>query len=113
MADYLQVFTTMPSAGEAERIAGELLRQRLAACVQVVGPITSTYRWQGRVETAREWLCLAKTDRARYPRLLAAIEDTHPYDTPEIVAVPIVLGAERYLAWLGDALADDDRAAPE
>jgi len=72
--------------------------------VQIVGPIESTYRWQGKVTTAREWLCLIKTTRARYRELAAAVQALHPYDTPEIVAVPIVAGSRRYLDWLASSV---------
>ena len=64
--EYLQVPTTAGSEEEAERIGAALVERRLAACVQVVGPIASRYRWQGEVETAREWICVAKTEAARY-----------------------------------------------
>jgi len=97
---FVQTATTTASRADARRIARALVRRRLAACVQIVGPIESTYRWQGRVETAREWLCLVKTTQPRYRRLAAAIEALHPYDTPEIVAFPITAGSRRYLDWL-------------
>jgi periplasmic divalent cation tolerance protein len=96
----VQAVTTTPSRAAARRIARTLVDRRLAACVQVVGPIVSIYRWQGRVETAREWLCLIKTSRARFRELSVTIEDLHPYDTPEIVALPIAAGSRRYLDWL-------------
>ena len=67
MADHIQVFTTTGSEQEAERIAAALVERRLAACVQVIGPIASRYRWQGEVEAAREWLCLAKTEAVALP----------------------------------------------
>jgi periplasmic divalent cation tolerance protein len=104
MADYLQVQTATGSAEEAERIGAALVERRLAACVQVAGPIASRYRWQGEVETAREWICLAKTEASRYPELEAAIRELHSYEEPEIVATPIVAGSGGYLAWLGKAL---------
>ena len=100
MAEYLQVATTIDSEEAAERISATLVERRLAACVQVVGPIASRYRWQGEVETAREWLCLAKTEASRYDDLEAEIRELHPYDEPEIVATPIVAGSAGYLKWL-------------
>ncbi len=102
MADHLQVLTTVGSEEDAERISTALVERRLAACVQTLGPIASRYRWQGKVETAREWQCLAKTDAARYPEVEAAIRKLHPYDEPEIVATPIVAGSAGYLAWLSE-----------
>ncbi len=101
MANYLQVLTTAGSEEEAERIAAALVERRLAACVQTVGPIASRYRWQGKVETAREWLCLAKTEAGRYRDLEAAIRELHSYEEPEIVATPIVAGSQGYLDWIG------------
>ena len=102
MADHLQVLTTVGSEEDAERISTALVERRLAACVQTLGPIASRYRWQGKVETAREWQCLAKTDAARYPEVEAAIRKLHPYDEPEIVATPIVAGSAGYLAWVSE-----------
>jgi periplasmic divalent cation tolerance protein len=101
MADYLQVQTTAGSEKEAERLAAALVERRLAACVQVIGPIASRYRWQGEVERAREWLCLAKTEAERYAEVEAAIRELHSYEEPEIIATPIVAGSSGYLAWLG------------
>jgi len=92
--------TTTASRASARRIARALVDRRLAACMQIVGPIESIYRWHGKVETAREWLCFIKTTQARYRELAAAIESLHPYDTPEIIAVPIAAGSRRYLEWL-------------
>jgi periplasmic divalent cation tolerance protein len=99
-AEYLQVTTTTGSEEEAERIAEALVERRLAACVQVIGPISSRYRWQGAVETAEEWLCAAKTTVDRYAELEQAIRDLHSYDEPEIVATPIVAGSPGYLEWV-------------
>jgi periplasmic divalent cation tolerance protein len=100
MAEHVQVSTATGSEQEAERIAAALVERRLAACVQTVGPIASRYRWQGEVETAREWLCLAKTAASRYAEVEAAIRELHSYEEPEIVATPIVAGSEGYLAWI-------------
>ena len=104
MAEYLQVLTTIDSEEAAERISATLVERRLAACVQIVGPIASHYRWQGEVETAREWMCVAKTAAARYDELEAAIRDLHPYDEPEIVATPIVAGSADYLDWVAKSV---------
>lgn len=100
MPDPIQVFTTAGSKEEAERIARTLVEERLAACVQVTGPITSTYWWQGAIETGQEWLCVAKSRADLYPRLEAAIRRVHSYQTPEILAAPVVAGSCDYLAWL-------------
>jgi periplasmic divalent cation tolerance protein len=100
MSDYLQVLTTAGSEAEAERISAVLLERRLAACVQVIGPISSRYRWQDGIEQAREWMCVAKTSAARYGELEAAIRELHSYDEPEVVATPIVAGSKGYLDWI-------------
>jgi periplasmic divalent cation tolerance protein len=104
MADYLQVSTTVGSEQEAEQIGAALVERRLAACVQIIGPIASRYRWQGAVECSTEWMCVAKTSAARYAELEAAIRELHSYDEPELVATPIVAGSEGYLEWIGESL---------
>jgi periplasmic divalent cation tolerance protein len=100
MTDYIQVVTTTGRREEAEAIARRLVEDRLAACAQVLGPITSTYRWQGKIETAEEWQCWAKSRRELYPAIEQAIRRLHPYQVPEILAVPILEGSADYLAWL-------------
>lgn len=102
MTDCVQVLTTAGSEEEAERIAHLLVERRLAACVQVVGPIVSRYRWQGAVEEEREWQCLAKTTRVAYPEVEAMIRELHSYDEPEIVAIEIIAGSAAYLAWINE-----------
>lgn len=104
MDEYLQVTTTTSSREEAQRIAAALLERRLAACVQILGPIESRYRWQGKVEEESEWLCLAKTEASRYPELETAIGELHSYEEPELVATPIVAGSKGYLEWIGESL---------
>jgi periplasmic divalent cation tolerance protein len=107
VAEYLQVLTAAGSEEEAERIGAALLERRLAACVQVLGPISSRYRWQGEIETASEWICVAKTEASSYPEVEAAIRELHSYDEPEIVATPIVAGSKGYLAWISASLANE------
>jgi periplasmic divalent cation tolerance protein len=100
MTDYIQVVTTIDSEQKAAEIARVLVEKRLAACVQVLGPITSTYCWRGTVETSREWQCWAKSRRDLYDRVEEAIRRIHSYEEPEILAVPIETGSRSYLAWL-------------
>jgi periplasmic divalent cation tolerance protein len=107
MADYVQVMTTAGSEGEAERIAALLVERRLAACVQIVGPIVSRYRWRGAIEREREWQCLAKTERSRYREVEAAIREEHSYEEPEILAIPVLDGSAGYLAWISESLRSD------
>jgi periplasmic divalent cation tolerance protein len=106
MDGYIQVSTTTEKREDAERIAAALVESRLAACVQILGPMTSTYRWKGRIETAGEWLCLAKSRRENYGALEEAIRKLHPYETPEIVATDITAGSRDYLGWLREQVAE-------
>jgi periplasmic divalent cation tolerance protein len=99
-AEFLQVMTTVETEAEAGALADALVGERLAACVQVIGPIRSTYHWRGSVERAAEWLCLAKTTAAASEALMARIAELHSYDTPEITAVPIEHGSAAYLDWI-------------
>lgn len=107
MAEYVQVLTTTGSEEEADRIASLLVERRLAACVQVVGPIVSRYRWQGEIEREQEWQCLAKTERDRYPEVESAIRAVHSYEEPEILAIPVLAGSTGYLAWISESLRPD------
>jgi periplasmic divalent cation tolerance protein len=100
MTGFIQVFTTVERQEDAERIARALVEGRLAACVQVLGPVTSIYRWQGAIETGREWLCLIKSRAGLYPQIEEAIRGIHPYQVPEILAVPVAAGSPSYLEWL-------------
>jgi periplasmic divalent cation tolerance protein len=100
----IQVSTTTSPKIDADRIARVLLEKKLAACVQVIGPMTSTYWWKGSIEVAKEWLCLIKTESSLYRRVERTIRDVHTYKTPEIVAVPIVAGSKDYMKWLLSSL---------
>jgi len=100
MAEFIQVVTSVDSEGKAREIARKLLEERLAACVQVLGPVRSRYRWEGKLEEATEWLCLIKAKAADYERIESTIKEVHPYEVPEILAVPITAGNPDYLAWL-------------
>lgn len=101
MTGYIQVVTTANTKDDAQRIASAIVEQRLAGCVQVIGPITSTYWWKGKIETAEEWLCLIKSKGNVYSQLEKAIRDVHRYEVPEILAMPVAAGSQRYLDWLG------------
>ena len=100
-----QVTTTLPDRAAAERMAGVMVEEGLAACAQVAGPIESTYRWEGKVDRATEWYCHLKTTLARAPALRVRLRELHPYDTPEIIAVPIVDGDPDYLRWIAASVA--------
>ncbi len=100
MSEFIQVTTTASTKEEAGRIAKALLDRRLAACVQIAGPVESHYWWKGQREQSAEWLCIIKTLRVKYASVEAAIRANHSYEVPEIVAVPIETGSAPYLAWL-------------
>lgn len=100
MAAIIEVHTTIDSHEAAQKIAEAIVSKRLAACVQVSGPITSTYWWQGKIEQAEEWLCTAKTRKELYNELEQAIREVHSYDVPEILAVDVVTGNIGYLDWV-------------
>ena len=104
MDEFVQIQTTTATRAEAEALARALVERRLAGCVQIVGPINSTYWWQGEVESAEEYLCLIKSSRESYPALEAAIDEVHPYDVPEVLAIPVAAGSAAYLGWLREEL---------
>lgn len=104
LEEYVQVITTTERKKDAERIAKALLEKRLAGCIQIVGPIVSTYWWKGNVETADEWLCFVKSKKDLYEELEKSIKEVHSYETPEIIALPIVKGSKDYLEWLSNEL---------
>ena len=104
MTEYIQVFTTVDSEEEAQNIAGAVVGERLAACAQVLGPISSTYHWNGQIENAEEWLILIKSRSDLFNELSGLIQQVHPYDVPELVAVPVVAGARSYLDWMNGHL---------
>ena len=99
MTQYVLVLTGTSSRAEAQSIADTAVEQRLAAAVQVIGPVTSTYRWKNRMEHAEEWLCLLKTSAELYAEVERAIQTLHSYELPGILAIPVVGGSERYLDW--------------
>ncbi|MGQ9573587.1 MAG: divalent-cation tolerance protein CutA [Dehalococcoidia bacterium] len=100
MAEYVQVVTTTDSADLASKIAQTLLESRVAACVQVLGPVRSKYWWKGNIEEATEWICMIKARAADYDRVEALISEAHSYDVPEILAFPVQQGSRPYLEWL-------------
>lgn len=99
-AQYLQVQTTTDSRAEAMELGRAAVESRLAACVQVAGPVASMYWWDDGLERAEEWLVLFKLPADRYDDLAAFISERHSYDEPEIIALPIMTGSAAYLSWL-------------
>jgi periplasmic divalent cation tolerance protein len=96
----LLVLTNLPDRAAAERLAGLLVEQKLAACVNILAPCRSVYRWKDAVQHEEEHPLLVKTTAMRYPELEAAIRAGHPYELPEIIAVPIERGLPAYLQWI-------------
>jgi periplasmic divalent cation tolerance protein len=94
------VTTTVASEADADRIARQVVAERLAACAQVQGPIRSTFRWKGEVDQSSEWYCHLKTTRRRVAALAARIAELHSYDVPEILALQVVAGHTPYLDWV-------------
>jgi periplasmic divalent cation tolerance protein len=99
-SDVLLVLTNCPDEATATRIRRELVSARLAACVNQLGPVQSTYLWQGAIEEATEVTLLIKTTRERYGALEAQLRQLHPYSVPEIIAIPVRLGGSDYLTWV-------------
>jgi periplasmic divalent cation tolerance protein len=98
----LLVLCNAPDAATAEALADHVLGARLAACVNILAPCRSRYRWRGAVDTAQEVPLLIKTSAAAYPQLEAALRERHPYELPEIIAVPLSRGLPAYLQWITD-----------
>lgn len=96
----LVVLTNVPDRAAAERLARTLVDQHLAACVNLLAPCRSFYRWEGAVQQDEEFPLLIKTTRARYPALETAIREAHPAELPEIIAVPVEVGLPAYLEWV-------------
>lgn len=103
---YVQLQTTIDVRDTALGLARAAVDARLAACGQIVGPVTSVYRWKGRVEETEEWLCLLKTRADLAERLAAFLRERHPYEVPEIVVLPIERATEAYGDWIDDETTD-------
>ncbi|OIQ98249.1 divalent-cation tolerance protein CutA [mine drainage metagenome] len=100
MSEVLLVVTNLPDRASAERVAEALVIQRVAACVNVLAECVSIYRWEGKLEHANEVPLLIKTTRAAYPKLEVALRKLHPYELPEIIALPVDTGLPEYLNWV-------------
>lgn len=104
MTDKIVVLSACDSEEHAAALARALVERQLAACVNIVPGARSIYRWQGKLEDSAEWLLIIKSRRDLFDRLRAAIAETHSYEVPEVVALPVVDGSEAYLAWLDRSL---------
>lgn len=97
---WLTVLTTTDSEEKAQELAQGAVEGRLAACAQISAPVTSVYRWQNAIESSQEWQVLFKTAAERYEELEEYLQGAHDYDTPEIIAIPVIRGSARYLGWV-------------
>ena len=98
--EYIQIFTTTDKRENAQDIARGIVEKRLAACVQIVGPITSSYWWDDNIEESEEWLLIMKSQKNLYKGLEEAIRGIHTYEVPEILALPVIAGNQGYLDWI-------------
>ncbi len=96
------VMTTMPDSKSAQKMAGELVSKKLAACVSVLTGVVSVYRWKGKLESSREVLLLIKTSKVRWKAAQKFVLSRHPYELPELVALPVTHGSKKYLSWIRD-----------
>ena len=101
---YRVVCSTIGTREAAEQLARDLLQARLVACVNIVGPLLSLYRWQGEIQRDTEYLLLMKTAESMESLLIARLQELHPYEVPEVIVLPIATGAPAYLAWVAESL---------
>jgi periplasmic divalent cation tolerance protein len=106
MTEFIIIFVTAGSAAEAETIAKTLIEEQLAACVNILPPIRSIYRWEGKLTDDQEWLVLIKTRAERFSAVEARVKALHSYQIPEVIALPIVQGAAGYLRWLLESVSE-------
>lgn len=100
MVEFIVIETTFPSKVESENICRQLLQVKLAACIQLTGPIESTYLWQGKIETSQEWRCSIKAKSSNLDEISELLHKLHPYDVPEFVVFDITQTSPKYAAWL-------------
>ena len=105
MAQFVVVLVTCGSEEEASKIAHALVDERLAACANIISPIRSIYRWQGKILDEREWLLVVKTQETRFQDLEKRVKSLHSYQVPEIISLPILAGSSSYLSWLEESTA--------
>ena len=102
--EYIVVFITVPNLEVGEKIGNTLVEEKLAACVNITSEIKSVYFWKGKIEEDKEYLLIIKTRKDKFESLERRVKEIHPYEVPEIIAVPIVLGSKDYLDWIDETL---------
>ncbi|MFH1398273.1 MAG: divalent-cation tolerance protein CutA [Candidatus Omnitrophota bacterium] len=101
---YCVIFITASSKNEAEHIAAELVKKRLAACVNLIDNITSVFWWEGKIDKASEVLLVVKSKKTKIPQVIKLVKSLHSYEVPEIIALPIIAGEKKYLNWINESL---------
>jgi len=109
--DFRMVFVMAANEDESARIAQALVEENLAACVNIVGPVRSIYRWRGAIENAREYMLVIKAPKHHFSRLERRVRQLHSYEVPEIVAIPFAAGSRPYIAWLAESTTEAARSA--
>ena len=104
MTDKVVIFVTAASRGECKKIARHLVETRLAACVNILQPMESVYRWEGKIAEEREFLLIIKSTGELFPEIKAEISKIHSYHTPEIICLPVIEGSRNYLQWVSDSV---------
>ncbi len=105
-SELIVIFVTCGSEEEALKIAHALVEERLAACINIVSPVRSIYRWEGKIWDEKEWILIIKTQRQRFEELERKVKSFHSYSVPEIIGLPIVEGSSAYLQWLEEMTKD-------
>ncbi len=105
--DYTLIMVTASSREEAEKIATTLLERKLIACANILGPVSSRFWWQGKIDSAEEYMIFMKTKRELFDQVADNVKQLHSYEVPEIIALPIVEGAKPYLEWINSSLAGE------
>ncbi len=105
MTEYIQVFSSVVNRNAAEEIAQSVIEKKLAAIVQITGPVTSMYMWEGKILRGEDWRIVMKTTRELYEKVESEIRKLHPYGVPEVLAVPVLEGNKDYLRWISTELA--------
>lgn len=100
---YIVVLVTAPNNSQAKRIANFLLKEKLAACVNIISKVDSFFWWQGKIDKAKEVMLVIKSKKRLFSKLIKAVKSKHPYDVPEIIALPIISGSKDYLNWIDES----------